>query len=82
MIGTTPSGKRIKKAVYGSTSKECANKLKAVILAFYKQELVAGRSPTVIDWVDYWLDNIPTTRVRPRTKASYLSVINNWLRDT
>lgn len=82
MIGTTPAGRRIKKTVYGSTSNECSMKLKAVILAFDKQELIAGRSPTVIDWVDYWLDNVPPTRIRPRTRASYLSIINKWLRDT
>lgn len=82
MIGVTPSGRRIRKTVYGATSNECAAKLKQAIFAFDKQELVAGRSPTVIDWVDYWLDNVPATRVRPRTKAAYRSVINTWLRNT
>lgn len=82
MIGTTPSGKRIKKTVYGRTSNECATKLKAVIVAYDKQELVAGRSPTVIQWLDHWIDNIPTTRMRARTVRTTRGLINNWVRNT
>lgn len=82
MVGTSPAGKPIKKIIYGRTSAECSDKLKAAIVAYDRREVVAGRSPSLIAWIDHWLDNAPPTRIRPRTKLAYLGVINTWLRNT
>ena len=40
----------------------------------------AGRSPSVGDWLDHWLDNIAARRVRARTLESYRSTVRLHLR--
>jgi integrase len=40
----------------------------------------AGRAPTVGDWLEHWLDNIASRKVRARTLESYRSTVRLHLR--
>jgi integrase len=40
----------------------------------------AGRAPTVGEWLDHWLENIATRRVRARTLEGYESTVRLHLR--
>jgi integrase len=82
MVGVSASGRRLKKTVYGATSAECSAKLKDVMQAVGRNEVVTGRSPALIDWLDHWVDNLPKSRMRPRTLKTVRGLINNWVRDT
>lgn len=79
-IGQRPDGTTIRKAIYGATSAECTRNLRAEKKKLDNGLLVATSSMRFIEWLDYWLESTPSTRLRPRTKNEYLSKIDNYVR--
>ena len=71
VVGWTSSGRPKKKIIYAPTRAECATKLRAALSAKDDGVVVVGKVPTLIQWMEYWLDNIATVKVRPRTLVGY-----------
>ncbi|WP_404285399.1 tyrosine-type recombinase/integrase [Glutamicibacter arilaitensis] len=79
-IGQRPDGSMIRKAIYGATSAECTRNLRAAKKNLDNGILVSTSSMRFIDWLDHWLDNVPTTRIKPRTMVDYRGKINRYVR--
>ncbi|MFJ2620011.1 hypothetical protein [Glutamicibacter sp. NPDC087344] len=81
IAGYLPSGRSIRKSVYGKTRAECATKLKSALQAVSAQSVSLSKSPRLIEWLDHYLDVIaPNADVRPRTINAYRSKIDNYVR--
>jgi integrase len=68
-----------RKVVYGSTKKECQANLRAALRNAEEGTLVAGKMPTVEEWMCHWLDNICAPKVRPSTLDAYRSTVKTWV---
>lgn len=82
VVGWTAAGKPKKKIIYAPTRAECATKLRAALGAKDDGALVAGKVPTLIEWMEYWLDNVAAVKVSPRTLVGYRSYVKNWVAGT
>ena len=81
IAGYLPSGKPIRKTVYGKTKAECAAKLKVTLRAVSDKTISLTTSPRFIEWLDYYLEVIaPNTDIKPRTINAYRSKIDNYIR--
>lgn len=73
------NGKRARKAIYGTTRKEVAEKLK-VILRDQQQGLpVAVERQTVAQFLTRWLDDVVKPTTRPKTHASYAQLVRLYI---
>lgn len=82
VVGWTAAGKPRKKVIYAPTRAECATKLREALGAKDKGILVSGKVPTLIEWMEYWLDNVAAVKVRPRTLVGYRSYVKTWVAGT
>jgi integrase len=72
------NGKRKRKSVYGSTYKECRERLKETQRAIEKGQCV-DRQLTVEAFLDGWIhDTMPGT-IRPITLDAYDRAVRNWI---
>src|SRR4051794_20892038 len=80
-MGKKENGRRDRRHVSGAKRADVVAKVRA-IEAKRDAGMVeaAGRSPTVGDWLDHWLDHIASRKVRARTLESYRSTIRLHLR--
>src|SRR3954462_3598110 len=80
-MGKKENGRRDRRHVSGEKRSDVVAKVRA-IEAKRDAGMVqrAGRSPTVGDWLDHWLDHIASRKVRARTLESYRSTIRLHLR--
>src|SRR4051794_6516863 len=80
-MGKKENGLRDRRHVSGAKRADVVAKVRA-IEAKRDAGMVeaAGRSPTVGEWLDHWLDHIATRRVRARTLESYESTVRLHLR--
>ncbi|MEV8180298.1 site-specific integrase [Specibacter sp. NPDC078692] len=81
-VGWTADGKRNRKTIYAATRAECATKLRAALGAKDTGILVTGKVPTLIEWMEYWLDNVASVKVIPRTLVGYRTYVRKWVADT
>jgi integrase len=81
-IGTDAAGKRRRQIFYAETQKECSRLLRTAVTDRENGVLVNSRTPTLGEWLDYWLDNIAAVKVRPRTMVGYRSYIRTWVHGT
>lgn len=80
-VGLRPDGTAILQSVYGKTQAECMTKLRAARTELDNGTLSIGASPTLIAWLDHWLNDIaPTTKIQPRTLNEYRSKVDNYVR--
>lgn len=79
-MGTKGNGRRDRRHVSAVTRVEVVKKVKA-LEAKRDAGMVsaAGRAITVEEWLTYWVENIASSRVRPRTLDSYRSMIRMHL---
>lgn len=68
-----------RKIVYGATKRECQTKLRQALRQRDDGTLVAGRVPTVEEWLTHWLDAVAAQRVRPSTLQAYRSLLQTWI---
>uniref|UniRef100_UPI001B346ACC tyrosine-type recombinase/integrase n=1 Tax=Arthrobacter silvisoli TaxID=2291022 RepID=UPI001B346ACC len=78
-LGRGADGKRRRVAVYGKTA-AAANAARRDAVRRKEDGLLAStRSPTLIDWLEYWLTNIAAVKLKPRTLVGYRSYIRTWV---
>lgn len=71
-------GRRRRKYVIGRTRREVADKLRAAAAARDSGTLVVTDSrQTVGDWLEFWLESIAASKVRPSTLHSYRGYVRN-----
>jgi integrase len=79
-MGTKGNGRRDRRHVSAATRGDVVKKVKALE---EKRDAgmtsAAGRPMTVEEWLTYWVENIASVRVRPRTLDSYRSMIRMHL---
>ncbi|NAZ14817.1 hypothetical protein GT020_01865 [Glutamicibacter soli] len=81
VAGYQPSGKPIRKSVYGATKAACAAKLKIALQHVSGGTASLAKSPRLIEWLDHYLDVVaPNGDVQPRTINAYRSKIDNYVR--
>lgn len=66
-----PNGGRVRRAVYGKTRKEVADRLTALISKTDAGVPMAAESWTVERYAEYWLVQVVAPRLRPATLSSY-----------
>ena len=73
-------GKRRRKYVSGDTRREVAAGIRTATLARDAGLLISTeRTPTLGDWLTFWLDTIAAARVRPSTLAAYRGYVHNHI---
>lgn len=82
VVGWTDNGRPRKKIIYGPTEAACSRKLRKALSERDAGVLVAGKSPTLGDWLDYWLDNIAVTRVEPSSLVAYRNKVRAYVKGT
>lgn len=75
-MGVKSGGRRDRRHVSGGTRREVAEKLRAM-QAKRDAGVVpsTGRSSTVAVWLEHWLDNIASQKVRPKTLQGYRGMV-------
>src|SRR3954466_6977382 len=80
-MGKKDNGRRDRRHVSGAKRADVVAKVRAIET---KRDAgmveAAGRAPTVGEWLDHWLENIATRRVRARTLEGYESTVRLHLR--
>ncbi|MGA7731122.1 MAG: tyrosine-type recombinase/integrase [Chloroflexia bacterium] len=79
-LGYGPDGKRKRKAIYGKTRKEVAEKMKAAL--HEQQQGILPRDTkrqTVEQYLSDWLENSVKPTVRPKTHESYRQLCNLYI---
>jgi integrase len=66
-----PNGGRVRRAVYGKTRKEAADKLADLVAKTSAGIPLAVRSWTVAAYAAHWLDDVVRPRLKPATFTSY-----------
>lgn len=64
----------VRKYVSADSKAECARLVRKVIKDRDAGRTAWGQSPTVADWLTYWLDDIAAPALRPNTLAGYRAV--------
>ena len=77
---TRPDGSRGRKWIYGSTRAEVAGKLTQLAQRVETGAVIPTRSPTVSDYLSYWLTEVAEPKLRPTTVAKYRTAIELYLR--
>ncbi|GAA2848056.1 site-specific integrase [Pseudonocardia halophobica] len=75
-----PDGTRGRKWIYGRTRAEVAGKLTEVAQKVNSGSVMPTRSPTVAEFLDYWLREVVDPKLRPTTASRYRSVVVQYLR--
>lgn len=82
VVGWKANGKPEKKIIYAKTRAECATKLRAALTDKENGMLVTGQVPTLMEWLDYYLDNVAKHKVQARTLLNYRSYVRNYVAGT
>jgi len=73
------SGRRRRKAFYGATRREVADKLTAALRARQQGLPIVGERLTLAAFLTRWLEDSARPTLRPRTFASYSMIVNYHL---
>ena len=77
-----PTGKQIRKSIYGRTQKEVRDKMNELQLQYANVstvEEIDAVEMTLSEWLDTWLADY-IQDVKPGTKVSYTSIVDNHIR--
>jgi integrase len=77
---TRPDGTRGRKWIYGSSRAEVAGKLTRLAHRVETGAVIPTRSPTVSEYLTYWLVEVAEPKLRPTTIAKYRTAIELYLR--
>jgi integrase len=77
---TRPDGTRGRKWIYGSSRAEVAGKLTRLAHRVETGAVIPTRSPTVSEYLSYWLREVAEPKLRPTTIAKYRTAIELYLR--
>lgn len=75
-LGLSDSGKRQRRVYYGRTHTEARTKLLTAQREHAERRLALS-SPTVQNWLDYWLTEV--AEIRPKTRGTYRSYIDKHI---
>jgi integrase len=73
------AGKRVRKTVSAKTKREAQAKFVKLKAEIEKGGGAVGSASTVEAWLNYWLDNVASERVRARTLMGYRQYVNGYL---
>lgn len=76
IVGHKENGSNIFRYVYGKTKKETAEKLRRMITEFDGVELNDNSYMTLSEWLEIWLNEHMSSRIRENTIHCYRSVID------
>lgn len=76
---TLPSGRKVKKTVYGENFDECFSKMK-LIENNIENEVVISKD-TLVEAMTKWLINVKKNRLKPQSLDRYLYVVNHQIND-
>jgi integrase len=76
-----PDGKkrRLRRYVYGHTEAQAKAARRDLIVKREQGELPIGDRVTLAGWLTYWLDEIATHKITPKTAESYRVLVNHWI---
>ena len=74
-----PDGRRRVKTVYSKDRATAAEKLRKLQTDIAAGTVITGPVSTVEGWLDYWLNNIHRTNIRPGTREDYARIIRNHI---
>jgi integrase len=77
---TRPDGTRGRKWIYGSSRAEVAGKLTRLAHRVETGAVIPTRSPTMSEYLTYWLVDVAEPKLRPTTIAKYRTAIELYLR--
>ena len=77
---TRPDGSRGRKWIYGRTRAEVAAKLAELTQRVQSGAVVPTRSPTLSEYLNYWLAEVAEPKLRPTTTAKYRTAVELYLR--
>lgn len=75
-----PDGTRGRKWIYGKTRADVAGKLTEIAQKVNSGAVMPTRSPTVAEFLDYWLNEVVDPKLRPTTASRYRSVVDIYLK--
>lgn len=75
-----PDGTRGRKWIYGKTRADVAGKLTEITQKVNSGAVMPTRSPTVAEFLAYWLKEVVDPKLRPTTASRYHSVVDLYLR--
>ncbi|WP_432051115.1 tyrosine-type recombinase/integrase [Verrucosispora sp. NA02020] len=79
-MGVKDDGRTDRRHVQGPTEKVVTAKVRALEAKREAGSVTsAGKSPTLGEWLEYWLDNIAARKVRPSTMQGYRSKVSAHL---
>lgn len=76
VVGHKENGDSIFRYIYAPTQKELSQKLRREIAAYHGIDLTEDSNLPLGDWLDYWLDTIMVSTIRPSTYRGYRNYIN------
>jgi integrase len=77
---TRPDGSRGRKWIYGRNRAEVAGKLAQLAQRVQSGTVVATRSPTLSEYLEYWLKEVAEPKLRPTTISKYRTAVELYLR--
>ena len=75
-----PDGKRRTKSIYSKDRSTAAEKLRKLQPEVDAGLVTAGPATTVGEWLDYWLNQVHRSSIKPGTREDYSRIINNHIR--
>jgi integrase len=77
---TKPDGTRGRKWLYGQSRAEVAGKLAQLAQRVDSGAVIPTRSPTLSDYLTYWLKEVAEPKLRPTTLSKYRTAVELYLR--
>jgi excisionase family DNA binding protein len=77
---TRPDGSRGRKWIYGRTRADVDGKLAELAQRVHTGAVIATRSPTLSEYLDYWIKEVAEPKLRPTTVSKYRTAIALYLR--
>lgn len=77
---TRPDGTHGRKWVYGPTRADVAARLAEIAQQAQDGRPIPTRSPTLSEYLDYWMHEVVEPKLRPTTLAKYRSTVELYLR--
>ncbi len=80
VVGHKDDGRPIFRSVFGKTQKELLEKLHQQKTLYQDVELTEDSRMTLGEWLDKWLAEYISLRIRPSTLNGYKNYVNNYIK--
>jgi integrase len=79
-IPPAPDGKRRTRSIYSKDRSTAAEKLRKLQAEVDVGLVTAGPATTLGEWLDYWLNEVHRSSIKPGTREDYSRIIKNHIR--